>query len=40
MTAGDIAMIYAVSIDELLAMQPDDAQWFGTGDAAVCVIKL
>ncbi len=40
MTAGDIAMVYDVSVDELLAMQPDEAQWFGTGDAAVFVTKL
>lgn len=40
MTAGDIALIYGVSVDELLAMQPDDAQWLSTGDTEVYVIRL
>lgn len=36
MTAGDIALVYDISIDDLLAMQPDDVQTFGD----VSIIKL
>jgi len=40
MTAGDIAMIYEVPVDTLLAMQQDDAQWVGEGTNEVFVIRL
>ena len=40
-TAGEIAIEYGVSVDELLAMQPGDAQRFCDGtEREVDIIRL
>lgn len=39
-TAGELNIERGISVDDLLAMQPGDEQWFGEGDTMVCVIRL